>query len=123
MYNAREVMRKKEHSGENKREFYRVRYPVSERPVLRLEGRTYEVIDISEKGIKFFCKQPWVFKVELEVQFTVNFRGDEQLELEGKVLRIDGSVIIISLSEGVPLARIVQEQRYIRAKYPDFFRS
>jgi hypothetical protein len=116
------LMGKKEDSVGNKREFYRVRYPTSERPILKLEGNAYEITEIAEKGVKFLCKQPWVFKRGLEVQFNIKFRDNEMLDLEGEMLRVDGNTAIISLSEGVPLGRIVQEQRYIRAKYPDFFK-
>ena len=119
----KKLMENKEHSGENKREFYRVRYPTGERPLLKLQGHVYEVIEISEKGVKFFCKQPWVYKTGLEVQFAINFRDNELLKLEGQILRADGNALIIALSEAVPMGRIVQEQRYIRAKYPDFFKS
>jgi hypothetical protein len=105
----------------NKREFYRIRYPISCRPTLTYLGEDYEVVNISERGVRFICKKLHEFKPDLEMQFSITFRDDEPLEIEGKILRVEGKVAVIYLPENIPFGRIVQEQRYIKDNYPDYF--
>ncbi len=114
-------MEHEQYRGENKREFYRVRYPINDRPILKLLGNEFEVIDISEQGLRFLCKQCFEFKPNLKVQFKVTFHDDESLALEGKILRIHENAVIIYLTQGIPLGRIIQEQKYIIAKHSDKF--
>jgi hypothetical protein len=111
-----------DNKGENKREFYRLRYPTSCRPTLILLGKSYEVIDICEKGVKFLLGKYREFKPGLDIQFTIDFH-DDSLDLAGKILRVDENTAVIYLEETIPLGRIIKEQRYVRDMYPDYFQS
>jgi len=112
-------MANEQHREKNKREFYRIRYPLNFRPILKLAANAYEVIDISEKGIKFFCKKLYELKSNIEVEFKITFHDNESLNLKGKILRVDEHTVVIYLREAIPFGRIVQEQRYVRDKDPD----
>lgn len=105
----------------NKREFYRIRYPLSCRPRLILLDKEYEVIETSEKGVKFLHKKFHEFQIGLTVGFTITFHDDESLDLEGKILRVDENVVVVYLSEEIPFRRIALEQRHIIDNYPDYF--
>lgn len=107
------------YKGSNKREFYRIRYPIWDRPVMKLDGSYFEVMDIAEKGIKFFCKECSEFMPDAEIQFTLTFHDNESLELEGTILRVYSTAVVIYLEEDIPLGRIIKEQQYILAKYSD----
>jgi len=108
--------------GKNKREFYRLRYPTNCRPILILLGKSYEVIDICEKGVKFLLGKYREFKPGLDIQFTIDFH-DESLDLEGKILRVEERTAVIHLENPIPLGRIIEEQRYVRDMYPDYFQA
>jgi hypothetical protein len=86
-------------------------------------GEDYEVINISERGVIFIYKKLHEFKPDLEMQFSITFRNDEPLKLKGKILKIEGKAAVISLLENIPFGRIVQEQRYIKDNYPDYFQK
>jgi hypothetical protein len=86
-------------------------------------GENYEVVNISERGVQFICKKHHEFKPDLEMQFSITFRDNDPLELEGKILRVEGKVTVIYLSGNIPFSRIVQEQRYIKDNYPDYFKK
>jgi hypothetical protein len=114
-------MGNKPHKETNKRELYRITYPVNDRPILKLQGNEFEVINISEKGIKFICKQCSEFKIDVAVQCTVTFRDNTSFLLEGKISQTYKHAVVICLTGSIPLGRIIQEQRYILANYPDKF--
>ena len=114
-------MGNKPYKKKNKRELYRIAYPVNDRPILKLLGNEFEVINISEKGIKFICKQCTEFTIDAEVKCTLTFRDHESFLLEGKISQIYKSAVVICLTRSLPLKRIIQEQRYILANYPDKF--
>ena len=103
----------------NKRELYRITYPVNDRPILKLLGNEFEVTNISERGIKFICKQCSEFKIDLEVKFTLIFHDNESFLLEGRILQTYKSAVVIGLRRNIPFERIILEQRYILTNYPD----
>ncbi|KPK36756.1 MAG: hypothetical protein AMK70_01165 [Nitrospira bacterium SG8_35_1] len=114
-------MKNKESSKENKREHYRIRYPLSFRPVLKFAGKKFEVIDISESGIKFYCENTEDLKAGQEVQGTVTFNDGKSLILKGNILRIYKRTAIVWLSAYIPFRLIIREQRYLKTHYPDHF--
>ena len=107
-------------SGRNRREYFRIIYPLACRPKLIFSGNEYDVIDISEKGIKFICKEMNEFQQGLEVKINITFNNADPLALKGIVLRIDKKIAVLSLTESIPLDRIIAEQRYIKLNYPDY---
>ncbi len=116
-------MKKKEHSGRNRREHYRVEYPISSRPKLIIEGIQYEVMDVSEKGIRFLSESSNEFQVESEVKGKIVFHDNEVQEVEGTILRVAEKQTIIYLSVNISFFIIVQEQRYIRDNFVDWFKE
>lgn len=107
------------YNEKNKRDLYRITYPINDRPILKLLGNEFEVTNISERGIKFNCKQCSEFKIGLEVHFTLTFHDNESFLLEGKILHTYKSAIVIGLTRNIPFKRIILEQRYILTNYPD----
>ena len=101
------------------RAFYRIVFPMRERPILVLEGREHYVIDCSEHGLRF-VRQSWP---ELErgmmVQGTLRFHRGEEVEVEGEVVRVQDEQVALHLSvRPIPMGRIIEEQRYLRMLYP-----
>jgi hypothetical protein len=108
-------------AGKSRREYFRIIYPLACRPKLIISGKEYDVIDISEHGIRFTCKEMNEFQPGLDVNIKVTFNNSEPLDLKGIVLRIDKKIAVMSLTKSIPLDRIIAEQRYIKLNYPDYF--
>lgn len=83
----------------------------------------YETIDISERGIRFICKETYEFQSGIELEIRITFYNGESLDLEGEILRTDEKVAVLHLSKSIPLKIIMAEQRYIKLNYPDYFET
>ncbi len=104
-----------------RRSYYRLRYPRAERPALRSEDREFKVSEVSEGGARIVLKGE--HDVELDQPFagTLCFPDGESTAVEGIVMRSDEYEIVVALSRGVSLNRMVKEQSRLRQKYPIFF--
>ena len=107
--------------GKSRREYFRIIYPLACRPKLLISGNEYDVIDISEHGIRFICRELNEFQQGLAPNLKISFNNSEPLALKGMILRIDKKIVVMSLTESIPLDRIIAEQRYIKLNYPDYF--
>lgn len=104
---------KRRYSGTQKREFFRVEYPIKYRPklVIAEDENEYDVVDISERGVKFLSKGGEGF--EDNVEGTITFHDGESLDVVGKVLRRANNKVVLSLVQKIPFRRIIKEQRYL----------
>jgi len=116
-------MKKEPLDGQNRRELYRIIYPISIRPVLEIHDIEYDVIDISEKGIRILNNSYRAFPIESIVKGKINFSDGKSLNFAGNILRSSKNNTIISLTGNIPFMRICIEQRYIRDKYHDWFQK
>ena len=96
------------------REHYRVQYPPPARPHIVVAGRSFEVIDLSERGVRFRLDEEVPLSVRDEVGGTVRFRRNESIEVMGVVVRVTGREVAVKLDVGVPLRIIIEEQRFLR---------
>ena len=113
-------MKAKGDGEEQRREHFRVFYPVSERPKIRILGEDYDVAEAAERGIKFCARKGAENKFEEIVYATITFHDGEFYDFEGKVKRLEKDEIVLQLSKGIPYKRIVKEQRYLIKKYPGY---
>ncbi len=100
------------YNGQDRRTYFRVKYPHSERPRLVITRDEFEVIDISEQGIRFS------FGPVLSEMVT--FHDGESVNLKGKLLRTQDSEVVTQFVKGIPSERIIKEQRYLMKKYPGY---
>jgi hypothetical protein len=115
-------MKNKRNYNENKREYYRIIYPLSCRPKIIILGLEYEVVDVSEHGIRFHVEKTLNLKTGLEINAEIIFHDGEAVTVVGKILRIVKNKVILNLSKGIPLKKIVNEQRYLIKNYPHFLK-
>jgi len=101
-------------SHPSEREHYRIQYPAAARPHIAVEGRSFEVIDLSERGVRFRLDEGLSFSLRDEVTGTIRFRRNESVEVMGVVVRVTGREIALKLDVGVPLRSIIEEQRFLR---------
>jgi hypothetical protein len=102
-----------------KRNFYRVNYPPAARPAIIIGGKAYDVLNLSEKGLKY--AHPGGDRPEpgKPLAGTVVFADQEKIHVDGSVLRIIGTEIVVTLERGIPFARIIAEQRRFLKTPPD----
>lgn len=109
---------KKEKTGQEQREHYRIRYPVEERPTFECQGRQYEVIDLSEKGLAFRRgAQDSIAQTPGLLKGRILFKSGEFAAITGKVLRHTEDTVILILQIGVPLSIIMKEQRQLLQRF------
>jgi hypothetical protein len=101
----------------SEREHYRIQYPTAARPRIVIDGRAYEVIDISERGVRFRVGEEFPFNVGDQLTGQVRFKRSDPVIVTGTVLRIAGREIAAKLETGVPLKTMIEEQRYIREQH------
>lgn len=97
---------------------YRIPYPTQERPTFEAGGSEYDVIDCSETGIRYRVRgvTPAIGTIQTGV---IRFRRDDDVEVEGEVVRIiEGCVGLRLTPPGIPLRVIIAEQLFLRKHYP-----
>ncbi len=105
-----------------KRQFYRLRYPKDDRPYATLNGTTFRVCEISERGMRILFTHGQPVAIGMHVSGSIQFHDGTQAEIEGKTMRQDTDFeLVLWLSKGLNLKRMTQEQIYLRAKYPRRF--
>lgn len=102
-----------------KRDHYRLEYPVNDRPTVLISGLRYEVIDASEQGLKFRCNNTITPEKNSLFRGTVFFQDGKNYEVSGTVLRYDpeSDHCVVLLTKGIPLAKMIEEQLLLIRKY------
>lgn len=100
----------------SRREVYRILYPLIERPTFEVGRHIYEVLDISEKGLRYEVRDRRVPTIGTEVGGRVQFRRGEELEVTGEVIRARDGIVVLALSPPLPFAEILAEQRFLRSR-------
>ena len=95
------------------REHYRVAYPTALRPKLLVHGVSFDVVDISERGIRFRLGGAEAPQPGFELQGILRFRRGETITVRGAVLRVDHGEVAAHLEEGIPLRVVMEEQRFL----------
>jgi len=107
--------------GIQRRQFFRLRYPKNERPRARILDRDFRVCEISEQGTRILFTNSHPVSAGILIRGTIHFHAGEHIEIEGRVLRMDGQELVAKLTKGPDLKRMTAEQIYLRKKYPGMF--
>jgi hypothetical protein len=100
------------------RALFRVEFPFGQRPFIAWETFRYEVLDISERGMRVNVEGKKLFAPGTKVRTVVQFE-DSNETVEGTVLRGNEREAVFQLTEGFSLERIRREERrLIRAARP-----
>lgn len=104
------------------RAHYRIEYPERERPRFATADTEFVVVDCSERGFRYRSPAGPHPEIGTIITGTLVFRGQREVMVEGEVVRHDKTDIALRLSgPGIPLAIILDEQRYLRSRYPTRF--
>ena len=94
-------------------------YPATARPRLALGDWEYEVLDCSERGLRYRCLRELLPEPGTELRGMVRFPRGAEAAVEGAVLRVQGDeVAVLFTATWIPRAAILDEQRYLRGRYP-----
>jgi len=107
-----------QHSQEDRRSHYRLGYPEAERPTVRIGNRDYEVSEISEGGAQILISRNEAGNLAQSFTGVLTFQDGEAFPIEGVVMRSTGTSLIVKLSKGVSLKRMLSEQIRLRKSYP-----
>lgn len=108
---------------ENRRGYYRIQFPTEARPRLLLDspGPVHpvgEVIECSERGLRFAVPTRWLLPVGTSVSGRVLFPRGAEAHVAGTVIRMQQDEVALKLGrQGIPLGTILDEQRYLRTRY------
>lgn len=108
-------------SFEQKRQFYRLKYPKRARPYVRLGEEMFQVTEVSEGGMRMIVNNFNSMYKGLSIKGILNLNDEDQVEIEGAVLRFDQGEVIVQLRKGPTFKIMVEQQRHIKTKYPVFF--
>ena len=102
-------------SADERRQFYRIRFPAKERPALRLGvNGEYLVTELSEGGLRIMGLNGPRGIVDGQLVFS---DGRSQ-SVRGRVSRQCGQETIIAELSGVTFGDMMMEQRRLLAAYP-----
>lgn len=110
---------------ENRRDFYRIEFPVEERPRLLLDVSgsirvVGEVLECSERGLRFTSPTRWLHGTGVPISGEIIFSRGARARIAGSVIRVQGDEVAIFLGRStIPLAIVLDEQRHLRAGSPD----
>lgn len=102
---------------ESRRAHYRVTYPIAERPTFAIGRSTYEVLQCSERGLRYEVPDRRFPTLGGELGGIIQFRRGARVEVAGEVTRAHGGEVVLFLRlQGIPFAEMLLEQQYLRSK-------
>lgn len=110
-----------EADGANRRGHFRLRYPPGAGPALVWAGRTFAVVELSERGLRIPDGGHVPLLAE-RMAAVLRFTCGTELTVAGTVARVVGGWIVLRLTRGVSLSWMLAEQRRILRDYPGFLR-
>ena len=110
---------------QNRRGFYRIYFPAEARPRLLLDApggvqSVSTVIELSERGLRFDTPTEWMLPVGTVVSGTVSFARGAEARIGGSVVRVRSNEVALILNrQAIPLAAVLDEQRWLRANFAE----
>ena len=108
---------------DDKRRYYRLQYPVPERPTVWFQGCRYAVSEISEGGVRIILTGGCAVRLRQTFAGVIRFKDGGTTPIVGVVIRFHDCEIVVELSKGISLKRMIAEQSRLRKRYPMFFES
>ncbi len=90
-------------------------YASESRPLLIVDDRAYEIIDIGERGLRARSGDAERWLLGSVVQATVWFQRDSRVSVEGLVVRAGAGELVLRLAgQGITAHTLLDELRYTR---------
>jgi PilZ domain len=106
-------------ANSNQRDFFRIDFPLSERPELVIDDRAFAVIDCSESGLRYAVPDgESAPETGSTVHGVIRFRRGDPVEVAGVIARVYGrSAAVRFLGTDIPFSTILREQQHLRRHY------
>lgn len=99
----------------DERTYYRIPYPTVEGPRLVTGDRVLQVLDCSERGVRFLAHSHAMPETGERIRGRIRFSRGAEVTVEGVVVRVFGPQVALRLDPpGIPFREILQEQIYLR---------
>lgn len=102
------------HSGPERRRFFRLKYPPSERPTLIMSTESYKINEISEGGIVFTLDNTEGMFIGDIIRAKIKFKDGQILDVVGNILRVRKKDIVLELVKGIPSKKVMSEQLFLK---------
>ena len=105
------------------RAVYRIQYPLMGRPQLRLPERVLQVLDASEFGLRVeLGAPPFDIAPGATLEGKLRLAQGVECSIRGSCVRVgeDDFAIVFAVDARLRLPVIFEEQRFLRAKFPDW---
>jgi len=101
---------------QDRRRFFRFRYP--HRPYPQLVGRNlqHDVIEISEAAVVLYCPEVDTFFKGQQIMGSLIFEDHSSLPIAGAILRMTATEVVVSLARFIPAERVIKEQQYVQQR-------
>lgn len=105
-------------ADQEKREFYRLKFPPFERPCLLVGRQQYEVLDCSARGLRFTLSRQAPPSLGDWVEGRLQFRRNTHAPIRGLIIRIQNGEIALYMPDNeIPFTILRGEERYLLNHY------
>lgn len=104
-------------NNDDRRDYYRITYPKGDEPVLEIAGLHYPIVDLAERGLKFRITGSLPLFRGGALKGSIIFHDDQVIEVSGKMIRKGLRYVVVHLESGIPLKKIMEEQRFLLKKH------
>ncbi len=104
---------------EDRRKYFRVRYPNIAHPLLVLRDKALAVTELSEGGMRVLEMDPNIPK-GTPVTGRLELLHGEQFEVEAQVGRWEAEECVLVYLSGITFASVMREQQHLVQEFPDF---
>lgn len=101
---------------EHSRAHFRVQYPPKVRPAFDTDTRSWDVLDVSEGGLRLRVPDGVALELGTELAGEVRFRRGERVPVRGTVIRCVAGHAAVRLDVTIPFRVILEEQRFLLAQ-------
>lgn len=108
--------------SEDRRRHYRLVYPLTARPSLRLaDGKSFVILDSSAGGVRIRVDKDWPGRRESDVAGSITLCNGATLSFRGQARIISDKVVAIIFEPGAGLtpAHMLDEQRWLKTRFPN----
>jgi PilZ domain len=101
-----------------RREHFRLTYPLGSQPVLVVNGECYDICEISEGGLRFASESNTEYLGKKLIEANIHFPDGTKSSVEGKVLRQEKNETVFELFKHVSHPIIIAQQALVAQLVP-----
>jgi len=98
------------------RAYYRLVYPIRQRPTLWLGPSPFAVVDLCELGVRYLVEDAPLPRLGDPLRGQLVLPSGPEIEIVGTIVRVTPTQVAASLTQGVAFAVMLEEQRYLQQR-------